>query len=178
MSENYVFVNSSETINLNEKTARKPHRRKTKEEKQKEYDNAVARLKKAVEKDGGRYIEFVGRDGGLNRGILVAGVSDNRRLYFVYLDKNRCMRQASQSDTYRLMRDIPVEFNIIDYLYRHEFKDFKNFISEQIEKTGWELMTGIRLREPHFKKSESHQGNRKRNNFKKKHNNKDDKKKD
>jgi hypothetical protein len=178
MSENYVFVNSSETIVLNEKSTRKPRRGRTKEEKQKAYDNAVARLKKAVEKDGGRYIEFVDRDGGLNRGILVAGVSENRRLYFAYLDKNRCMRQASQSDTYRLMRDIPVEFSVIDYLYRHEFKDFKNFISDRLEETGWELMTEIHLREPRFKKSESHQGNRKRNNFKKKHNNKDNKKKD
>ena len=180
MSENYVFINSSEIINLGEKTSRKPRRGRTKEERQKAHDNAVARLKTAVEKDGGRYIEFVDKDGGLVRGILVAGVSDDRKLYFAYLDKNRRIRQASQSDTYRLMRDIPVEFSIIDYLYRHEFKDFKNFITEQLNETGWELLTDVRLREPRFKKSESHQGNRQRNNFKKKKTKKNgaDKKKD
>ena len=120
------------------------------EEKKAAYENSLKRLVKAVEKDGGRYIEFIDRDGGLNRGIMVAGIKDNNRLCFAYYDKNKTIRQAFHGDTYRLLRDIPIEFSIIDYLYRHEFNDFKALIEEKLKETGWELLTDVTLRPPFF----------------------------
>ena len=124
------------------------------EEKKTAYENSLKRLVKAVEKDGGRYIEFVDRDGGLNRGIMVAGIKDNNRLCFAYYDKNKTIRQAFHGDTYRLLREIPIEFSIIDYLYRHEFNDFKAVIEEKLKETGWELLTDVTLRPPFFARND------------------------
>jgi hypothetical protein len=143
------------------------------EEKKVAYENSLKRLIKAVEKDGGRYIEFVDKDGGLNRGIMVAGVKDGNRLCFAYYDKNKTVRQAFHGDTYRLLREIPIEFSIIDYLYRHEFNDFKTTIEEKLNATGWELLTDVTLRKPFFERKD---GDRHRNGKKKFRKNNDQKK--
>ena len=81
-------------------------------------------------------------------------IKDNNRLCFAYYDKNKTIRQAFHGDTYRLLRDIPIEFSIIDYLYRHEFNDFKAVIEEKLKETGWELLTDVTLRPPFFARKE------------------------
>ena len=143
------------------------------EEKKAAYENSLKRLVKAVEKDGGRYIEFVDKDGGLNRGIMVAGIKDGNRLCFAYYDKNKTIRQAFHGDTYRLLREIPIEFSIIDYLYRHEFNDFKATVEEKLNATGWELLTDVTLKKPFFERKD---GDKHKNGKKKFRKNNDQKK--
>lgn len=151
-----ITINSNGTIDFESRSIKRQKKVMTDEDKKKGFNEALARLKKAVEKDGGRYIEFIDRDGGLNRGILIAGVQDgngekDKKLYFAYLDKNRTVRRSYHGDTYRLLRDIPVEFGIIDYLYRHEFKDFKQTVEDKLAATGWNVLTNVVLREPRHK---------------------------
>lgn len=151
-----ITINSNGTIDFESRSIKRQKKVMSDEDKKKGFNEALARLKKAVEKDGGRYIEFIDRDGGLNRGILIAGVQDgnsekDKKLYFAYLDKNRTVRRSYHGDTYRLLRDIPVEFGIIDYLYRHEFKDFKQTVEDKLAATGWNVLTNVVLREPRHK---------------------------
>ena len=42
----------------------------------------------------------------------------------------------------------------IDYLYRHEFNDFKAVIEEKLKETGWELLTDVTLRPPFFARND------------------------
>ena len=168
MKEN-ITVNSNGTIDFDARSFNRQKKVKTQEDKKKGFNEAVARLKRAIEKDGGRYIEFIDRDGGLNRGILLAGVQDgpdgkdekDKRLYFAYLDKNRTIRRSYHGDTYRLLRDIPVEFGISDYLYRHEFKDFKQTVEDKLNATGWNILTKVALREPRHKPIDNKRGKHK-----------------
>lgn len=155
MKEDITF-NSNGTIDFESRSIKRQKKVLTDEDKKRGFNEALARLKKAVEKDGGRYIEFIDKDGGLNRGILIAGVQDgngekNKKLYFAYLDKNRTVRRSYHGDTYRLLRDIPVEFGVIDYLYRHEFKEFKQSVKDKLAATGWNVLTNVVLREPYRK---------------------------
>ena len=155
MKEDITF-NSNGTIDFESRSIKRQKKVLTDEDKKRGFNEALARLKKAVEKDGGRYIEFIDKDGGLNRGILIAGVQDgngekNKKMYFAYLDKNRTVRRSYHGDTYRLLRDIPIEFGIIDYLYRHEFKEFKQSVKDKLAATGWNVLTNVVLREPYRK---------------------------
>jgi hypothetical protein len=170
--EDSIIVRTSEKIDFESRKNRHQNKFRTAEDRKKSYEASVVRLKKAVEKDGGRYIEFVDSDGSLSKGILLAGVKDatdeKKRLYFAYLDKNRIIRRSYHGDTYRLLREIPVEFGIIDYLYRHEFKDFKQMVEDSIQETGWEVLTKIMLREPKHKPIPNNRRGKFRKNNKKK----------
>ena len=180
-NSNITNFKNSNVIDFNDQKRKNQRRVRTKEDRKQAFEDAVARLKRAVEKDGGRYVEFEDRfTGSTVRGILLAGVSVNKRLYFAFMDKNRSIQKAYHGDTYRLLREIPIEFSVVDYIYQHDYKDFKALTEARLDDTGWEQLTNVQLREPRYKKSEQRQ--RKSNNktdkkrrHSKSHQNKDNK---
>ena len=179
-NSNITNFKDSNVIDFNDRKRKYQRRVRTKEDRKQAFDDSVTRLKRAVEKDGGRYIEFEDRSTGTSvKGILLAGVSVNKKLYFAFMDKNRIIRKAYHGDTYRLIREIPIEFSVIDYIYRHDYKEFKALVEAGLDATGWELLTNVQLREPRYKKSEQRQrkGSKSYQGKKRRHTNKNQDKK-
>ena len=60
-NSNITNFKDSNVIDFNDRKRKYQRRVRTKEDRKQAFDDSVTRLKRAVEKDGGRYIEFEDR---------------------------------------------------------------------------------------------------------------------
>lgn len=117
MAELAVKVSVAMEFDNVQKKKRKPTR-----ERKASYESLCERLKSAIAKDGGRYVTFGFASGesdpSMERcGLLACGVEYDKKLYFLYVDKNRTVQMVHHSETYRLMREIPSSFSVLSYIY-------------------------------------------------------------
>lgn len=85
-------------------------------------DKIKETMKNACARDGGKYIDF-----GLNvNGILVGGcmyallASDAKTPHFVLLDRDRNLTFVPATEKYSLLKEIPINLSILNYLWEHE----------------------------------------------------------
>ena len=117
------------------------------------------RVIRAINKDGGRYVEFSENE----IGLLVCGVEYKGKLHFVFIDKDRQICCKHHGESYRLVRQIPPQLSVLNYIYtrqRSELKEYlENFFKENEEM---KLITDIAIRAPK-KRQNTDDKNRKSN---------------
>lgn len=83
-------------------------------------------LKIALERCGGKYVEFPGNV----RGLLIAGASVSvaepdfmNKYRFVIVDNNRQVVLVDSGEHFTVLRDVPADLYVLDYLYHREAAD-------------------------------------------------------
>lgn len=121
-------------------------------ERRANFKSSRDRMIRAISKDGGRYVEFSETE----MGLLVCGVEYKKKLNFVYIDKDRQICCKHHGESYRLIRQIPPQLSVLNYIYtrqRNELKEYlENFFEENDEMT---LITEIAIRPPRRKEDKS-----------------------
>ena len=121
-----VEVRNTEVIELPKKVVKS-----TRAPKQYQSVSPVETIKKniiaAVTRDGGRYINADGQTY-----ILVAACVEDGDPGFVVLDANKDLMYLHYSTRYKLAKEIPANFSIVDYLYTHASKDLYDLVDERL----------------------------------------------
>ena len=119
--------------------------RRSLRERKANYKSSTERLMRAIEKDGGRYVAFNDTEFGL----LVCGVEYQKKLNFIYIDKDRQICFKHHGESYKLMKEIPPQLSVLNYIYtrqRAELKEYlDNFFADNDEM---KLVTPIAIRQP------------------------------
>ena len=112
-------------------------------ERRANFKSSRDRIIRAINKDGGRYIEFNENE----MGLLVCGVEYQNKLNFIFIDKDRRICFKHHGETYHLLREIPSQLSVLNYIYtrqRNELKDYlENFFAENDDM---KLITEIAIR--------------------------------
>ena len=123
----FAFDFSVADMKRKKSSAKELKPKKTLEEKDAEFKSKV---EAAVNRDGGRYIEFI--DG---IGMLVAATKHRNKYYFVWLDRDRKLQFTDANETYHILRNVPISMGIVDYLVHSERKTLAdkviNFFKEE-----------------------------------------------
>ena len=81
-------------------------------ERRANFKSSRDRIIRAINKDGGRYIEFNENE----MGLLVCGVEYQNKLNFIFIDKDRRICCKHHGETYRLLREIPSQLSVLNYI--------------------------------------------------------------
>jgi hypothetical protein len=114
-------------------------RRFSKEEKEKRKDELRELIKRTVIKDGGRFVSFSPE----KYGLLVAGVEQNGKLFFAVMNKDRNIEYVPMRETYKLMKEIPVDLSVLEFLLRQQSSTVIEMATESFNKDKYELITEI-----------------------------------
>lgn len=96
------------------------------------------RIKNKANKDGGKYISFGNKLS--DNGFLIGATSTLEDFYWLYMDLERNIHFSSCVGGYTVIDEIPVEFNILDYMRTHD-KDFiKKTIDDFIKNMKYDRM--------------------------------------
>ena len=83
-------------------------------DKQQRVERTREMLTQTLQKDGGKFVTF----GGGEDGILCAALEQDEKFYFLWLDKDRKTQITSTKESYKLLRDIPNNLSVLNYLYQ------------------------------------------------------------
>ena len=109
--------------------------------------SARERVIKAIEKDGGRYIRTAGGEGPC--GLLVCGVESAKdgSIKFMYIDKDRQINIVDHGESYKLVREVPAEMNVLNYIYMNQRNELRKYMENFIaENDDFKLITEIGIR--------------------------------
>lgn len=92
----------------------KNREKKPRVDKQQRVEQTREMLTQTLQKDGGKFVTFgVGEDG-----ILCAALERDEKFYFLWLDKDRKTQIKSTKESYKLLREIPNNLSVLNYLYQ------------------------------------------------------------
>jgi hypothetical protein len=126
----------------------------------------------ACTRDGGRFVKFFE-----TVGILVGAVKMDNDFYFAVLDKDRKVQYFDSTERYSLLKEIPGELSVLNYLWLHDRASLldivtNTFMSADIDDVcdKFELLTPIYIRIPQRQSNSKKQMGRKnyKNNTKQK----------
>ena len=108
------------------------------------FEEQKARINRAIQKDGGRYIGFENS----GYGILCCGVVSDKKFYFIWMNKDREIEVQSMKDTYKLIREIPANLSVLSYLYDNQRQVLREMVEQWLElnKDDYELVTEIGIK--------------------------------
>ena len=117
--------------------------RRSLRERKANYKSSTERLVRAIEKDGGRYVSFSDTEFGL----LVCGVEYQKKLNFVYIDKDRQICCKHHGESYRLMKNIPPQLSVLNYIYTRQRAELKEYLDNFFEDNEeMRLVTPVAIR--------------------------------
>ena len=153
-------------------------KRRTREERKASYEQTKERMRNVILKDGGRYVTFPSEPETEHAtGLLVGGVEFEKKLYFLYIDKERQIRIMHHGESYKLLREIPASLSVLNYIYNYQRNELKTAIENFFEENEeYKLFTEIAIR-PYRRRTAGDGKNRKFQN-KKQTNKKEEKKED
>ena len=119
-------------------------RQKPRMSAQERFEEQKARINRAIQKDGGRYIGFENS----GYGILCCGVVSDKKFYFIWMNKDREIEVQSMKDTYKLIREIPANLSVLSYLYDNQRQVLREMVEQWLElnKDDYELVTEIGIK--------------------------------
>lgn len=105
----------------------------------------------ACTRDGGRYVKFFD-----TAGILVAAVKMDNDFYFAVLDKDHKIQYFDSTERYSLIKEIPGELSVLNYLWLHDRSSLLNIVTTTFDTAAvekdvcenFELITPIYIRIP------------------------------
>ena len=144
-------------------------KRRSAEERKASYEKTKERIINAINKDGGRYVTFPNSaEGESAAGLLICGVEFEKKLYFLYIDKDRQIRIMHHGESYRLIRELPNSLSVLNYVYNHQRNELRAAIEMFIESNdAYKLFTEIAIR-PFRRDNDRNNKNDKRDDKKKK----------
>ena len=153
-------------------------KRRTREERKASYEQTKERIRNVILKDGGRYVTFPSdSETDYAAGLLVCGLEFEKKLYFLYIDKDRQIRIMHHGESYKLLREIPASLSILNYIYNYQRNELKTAIENFFEDNEeYKLFTEIAIR-PYRRHTAGDRKNKKFQN-KKQTNKKEEKKED
>lgn len=114
-------------------------------ERQANYKSPTDRISRAIEKDGGRYVAFSDTE----YGLLVCGVEYRKTLNFVYIDKDRQICCKHHDESYRLLKDIPAQLSVLNYIYTRQRAELKEYLDQFFaDNDQMTLVTPVAIRMP------------------------------
>ena len=152
-------------------------KRRTREERKASYEQTKERIRNVILKDGGRYVTFPSdSETDYAAGLLVCGLEFEKKLYFLYIDKDRQIRIMHHGESYKLLREIPSSLSVLNYIYNYQRNELKTAIENFFEDNEeYKLFTEIAIR-PYRRRNAGDGKNRKFQN--KKQTNKNEEKKE
>ena len=156
MAELAVKMSVAMEFDKTPKKKRKPAR-----ERKASYETLCERLKTAITKDGGRYVTFGYATGDSDPsqercGLLACGVEYDKKLYFLYVDRDRNVQMVHHSETYRLMREIPSSFSVLTYVYTYQRSSVREIVQDFLAANADDMIpiTDIGIKVPEKEKKE------------------------
>ena len=134
-------------------------KRRTAEERKAAYERTKERVCRAIEKDGGRYVTFPECPENENAtGLLVCALEFEKKLYFLFIDKDRQARIIYHGESYKLIRDVPASLSVLNYMYMNQRSELKTAIEYFFEENEqYKLISDIAI----YPKKRSFDGRRK-----------------
>ena len=99
-------------------------------DKQQRVEHTREMLTQTLQKDGGKFVTF----GGGEDGILCAALEQDEKFYFLWLDKDRKTQITSTKESYKLLRDIPNNLSVLNYLYQTQRNYVVGVVQNWIEE--------------------------------------------
>lgn len=100
----------------------------------------------ALEKVGGKYVHF--DDINHTEGLLVAGVIDSidgvvsaDNICFAVVDRDRNVQYVNNNEHFSILREVPNNLSVLDYLYTRESKCIYDRVVSQMKSEGVEMFT-------------------------------------
>ena len=123
-------------------------KRRTREERKASYEQTKERIRNVILKDGGRYVTFPSdSETDYAAGLLVCGLEFEKKLYFLYIDKDRQIRIMHHGESYKLLREIPASLSVLNYIYNYQRNELKTAIENFFEDNEeYKLFTEIPIR--------------------------------
>ena len=123
-------------------------KRRTREERKASYEQTKERMRNVILKDGGRYVTFPSdSETDYAAGLLVCGLEFEKKLYFLYIDKDRQIRIMHHGESYKLLREIPASLSVLNYIYNYQRNELKTAIENFFEDNEeYKLFTEIAIR--------------------------------
>lgn len=94
------------------------------------FENAKQRTVAAIKKDGGRFVRFEEK----RYGLLVCAVECQKKLNFLYIDKDRKIECVPVSETFSLMRQLPGDLSVLNYIYNHQKEELSELVRKYLEE--------------------------------------------
>ena len=98
------------------------------------------------EKVGGKYVHF--DDINHTEGLLVAGVIDSidgdvsaDNICFAVVDRDRNVQYVNNNEHFSVLREVPNNLSVLDYLYTRESKCIYDRVVSQMKSEGVEMFT-------------------------------------
>ena len=153
-------------------------KRRTREDRKASYEQTKERICNVILEDGGRYVTFPSApETDHATGLLVCGLEFGKKLYFLFIDKDRQIRIMHHGESYKLLREIPASLSVLNYMYNYQRNELKTAIENFFEDNEeYKLFTEIAIR-PYRRRNDGDGKNRKFHN-KKQTNKKEEKKED
>ena len=108
----------------------KNREKKPRVDKQQRVEQTREMLTQTLQKDGGKFVTFgVGEDG-----ILCAALERDEKFYFLWLDKDRKTQIKSTKESYKLLREIPNNLSVLNYLYQTQRNYVVGVVQNWIEQ--------------------------------------------
>ena len=101
-------------------------------DKQQRVEHTREMLTQTLQKDGGKFVTF----GGGEDGILCAALEQDEKFYFLWLDKDRKTQITSTKESYKLLRDIPNNLSVLNYLYQTQRNYVVGVVQNWVEENG------------------------------------------
>lgn len=105
---------------------------KPKVDKQQRAEQMREMLTRTLQKDGGKFITF----GGGEDGILCAALEQDEKFYFLWLDKDRRTQVKSTKESYKLLREIPNNLSVLNYLYQTQRNYVVSVVQNWVDENG------------------------------------------
>ena len=110
----------------------KNREKKPRVDKQQRVEQTREMLTQTLQKDGGKLVTF----GGGEDGILCAALEKDEKFYFLWLDKDRKTQITSTKESYKLLRDIPNNLSVLNYLYQTQRNYVVGVVQNWVEENG------------------------------------------
>ena len=108
----------------------KSREKKPRVDKQQRVEQTREMLTQTLQKDGGKFVTFgVGEDG-----ILCAALERDEKFYFLWLDKDRKTQIKSTKESYKLLREIPNNLSVLNYVYQTQRNYVVGVVQNWIEQ--------------------------------------------
>lgn len=108
----------------------KNREKKPRVDRQQRVEQTREMLTQTLQKDGGKFITF----GVSEDGILCAALERDEKFYFLWLDKDRKTQIKSTKESYKLLREIPNNLSVLNYLYQTQRNYVVGVVQNWIEQ--------------------------------------------
>ena len=144
----------------------KNREKKPRVDKQQRVEQTREMLTQTLQKDGGKFVTF----GGGEDGILCAALEQDEKFYFLWLDKDRKTQITSTKESYKLLRDIPNNLSVLNYLYQTQRNYVVGVVQNWVEENSddYKILGNVGVKAHKTKQNGSNNKSKKNNDKKRK----------